>query len=186
MSERDLDFDLHNAIQDLIGEGLLEENASAHGVARKVVHDGYNSLTPTQRTLYDDVVAPALKKHGERIDHNRIKRENRPVNKQALPAHIGSKMNALGFSADFTCAGIETWKKQSANGHTTIGAHDTDAKPLFPANNLHAAPDAKVWAVKYYSSDLTLRSAKEDLTLDEAIATGASYESGPPVGGVLL
>jgi len=34
MSERDLDFDLHNAIQDLIGEGLLEENALAHGVAR--------------------------------------------------------------------------------------------------------------------------------------------------------
>jgi hypothetical protein len=27
MSERDLDFDLHNAIQDLIGEGLLEENS---------------------------------------------------------------------------------------------------------------------------------------------------------------
>jgi hypothetical protein len=190
MSERDLDFDLHNAIQDLIGEGLLEENALAHGVARKVVHDGYNSLTPTQRTLYDDVVAPALKKHGEEIEHNRVKASSehgdRPVNKQALPAYIGSKMNALGFSADFTSAGIETWKKQSANGHITIEAHDTHAKPLFPANNLHAAPDAKVWAVKYYSSDRTLRSAKKDLTLDEAIATGASYERGPPVCGVLL
>jgi hypothetical protein len=108
------------------------------------------------------------------------------VNKQALPAHIGSKMNALGFSADFTSAGVETWKKQSANGHTTIGAHDTAAKPLFPANDLHAAPDAKVWAVKYYSSDHTLRSAKKELTLDEAITTGASYERGPPVDGVLL
>jgi hypothetical protein len=192
MSERDLDFDLHNAIQDLIGEGLLEENALAHGVARKVIHDGYNSLTTTQRTLYDDVVAPALKKRGEKIEHNQIKESskqgNRPLNKQALPAHIGSKMNALGFSADFTSAGIETWKKQSANGHTTIGAHDTDAEPLFPDNNLHAALDAKVWTVKYYSSDLTLRGAKKDLTLDEAIARGASYESGPsrPVGGVLL
>jgi hypothetical protein len=40
MIGRDLDFDLHNAIQDLIGEGLLEENASAHSVARLVIHDG--------------------------------------------------------------------------------------------------------------------------------------------------
>ena len=164
MSERDIDFDLHNAIQDLIGDCLLEENALAHGVARKVIHDGYDSLTPAQRTLYDDVVAPALKKRGEEIEHNRVmassEHGNRPVNKQALPAHIGSKMNALGFSADFTSAGIETWKKQSTNGHTTIGAHDTSARPLFPANNLHAAPDAKVWAVKYYSSDRTLRGRR--------------------------
>ena len=59
MIGRDLDFDLHNAIQDLIGEGLLEENASAHSVARLVIHDGYDSLTPTQQALYDAVVTPA-------------------------------------------------------------------------------------------------------------------------------
>ena len=40
MIGRDLDFDLHNAIQELIAEGLLEENASAHSVARLVIHDG--------------------------------------------------------------------------------------------------------------------------------------------------
>jgi hypothetical protein len=61
MSERDLDFDLHNAIQDLISKGLLEENSLAHAVARKVVHDGYESLNPTQRSLYDSVVVAALK-----------------------------------------------------------------------------------------------------------------------------
>ena len=49
MMGRDLDFDLHNAIQDLIAEGLLEENASGHRVARLVIHDGYDSLTPPQR-----------------------------------------------------------------------------------------------------------------------------------------
>jgi hypothetical protein len=76
MSERDLDFDLHNAIQDLIGKGLLEENALAHGVARKVIHDGYDSLTPTQRTLYDDVVTPALKKRGEEIELNQLQPGN--------------------------------------------------------------------------------------------------------------
>jgi hypothetical protein len=65
MIGRDLDFDLHNAIQDLIGEGLLEENASAHSVARLVIHDGYDSLTPTQQALYDAVVTPALRKRAE-------------------------------------------------------------------------------------------------------------------------
>jgi hypothetical protein len=54
------------------------------------------------------------------------------MNKQALSAHIGSKMNALGFSADFTGASMEALKKQSANGYVTISAHDTEAKPLFP------------------------------------------------------
>jgi len=60
MIGRDLDFDLHNAIQDLIAEGALEENSDAHRVARLVIHDGYDSLTPAQRTLYDAVVTPAL------------------------------------------------------------------------------------------------------------------------------
>ncbi len=63
MIGRDLDFDLHNAIQELIAEGLLEENSDAHRVARIVIHDGYDLLTPAQRSLYEAVVAPALGKH---------------------------------------------------------------------------------------------------------------------------
>jgi hypothetical protein len=72
MIGKDLDFDLHNAIQDLIGEGLLEENASAHSVARLVIHDGYDSLNPAQRTLYDAVVTPALRKRAEEIEDKRF------------------------------------------------------------------------------------------------------------------
>jgi len=68
MIGKDLDFDLHNTIQELIAEGLLEENASAHSVARLVIHDGYDSLTPAQRALYDAVVAPALRKRSEEIE----------------------------------------------------------------------------------------------------------------------
>ena len=62
MIGRDLDFDLHNAIQELIAEGLLEENSDPHRVARIVIHDGYASLTPAQQALYDAVVTPALEK----------------------------------------------------------------------------------------------------------------------------
>jgi hypothetical protein len=61
MSGKDLDFDLHNAIQDLISKGLLEENSLAHAVARKVIHDGYESLNATQRILYDSEIVPALR-----------------------------------------------------------------------------------------------------------------------------
>jgi hypothetical protein len=68
MIGRDLDFDLHNAIQELIAEGLLEENSDAHRVARIVIHDGYGSLSPTQQALYDSVVTPALRKRDEEIE----------------------------------------------------------------------------------------------------------------------
>lgn len=57
-----IDLDLLEAIQDLLDEGYLEENSDAHGVARKVIHEGYESLTPKQRVLYDAVVIPALSK----------------------------------------------------------------------------------------------------------------------------
>ena len=68
MIGRDLDFDLHNAILDLIAEGLLEENSDPHRVARLVIHDGYVSLTPAQQVLYDAVVTPALRKRSEDIE----------------------------------------------------------------------------------------------------------------------
>jgi hypothetical protein len=68
MIGRDLDFDLHNAIQELIAEGLLEENSEPHRVARIVIHDGYDSLTPAQQALYDAVVTPALRKRAEAED----------------------------------------------------------------------------------------------------------------------
>ena len=68
MIGKDLDFDLHNTIQELIAEGLLVENASAHSVARLVIHDGYDSLTPAQQVLYDAVVTPALRKRSEDIE----------------------------------------------------------------------------------------------------------------------
>jgi hypothetical protein len=72
MIGKDLDFDLHNAIQELIAEGLLEENASAHRVARLVIHDGYDSLTPAQQVLFDAVVTPALRKRSEGSEGKRF------------------------------------------------------------------------------------------------------------------
>jgi hypothetical protein len=72
MMGRDFDFDLHNAIQDLIADGQLMENSDAHGVARIVIHDGYDSLSPIQRTLYDAVVTPALRKSADESEGERF------------------------------------------------------------------------------------------------------------------
>jgi hypothetical protein len=46
----------------------LEENSDPHRVARIVIHDGYDSLTPAQQVLYDAVVTPALRKRSEDIE----------------------------------------------------------------------------------------------------------------------
>jgi hypothetical protein len=71
MIGKDLDFDLHNAVQELIAEGLLEENSEPHRLARIVIHDGYDSLTPAQRAVYDAFITPALMKRSEGIEGTR-------------------------------------------------------------------------------------------------------------------
>ena len=98
------------------------------------------------------------------------------MNRQKFPAQIGSKMNALGYTADFMDASTQAWKKQSATGYVTISAHDTGASPLFPNNCLHADTGAKVWSVRDWNSCLAIRHEQHALTLDEAIAQGAAYE----------
>lgn len=62
-----IDFGLYEAIQDLIEEGIIGEKDNAAGVARQVIHSGYDSLTAKQRTLYDKVIVPALEKRNEEI-----------------------------------------------------------------------------------------------------------------------
>jgi hypothetical protein len=41
-------------------------------VARLVIHDGYDSLTPAQQALYDAVVTPALRKQADEIASKRF------------------------------------------------------------------------------------------------------------------
>jgi hypothetical protein len=60
MSVNDYDEDLLLAISDAVDEGHLEEKTPAHGIALQVVHQGYKSLSPKQRYVYDTEVVPAL------------------------------------------------------------------------------------------------------------------------------
>jgi hypothetical protein len=67
MSVNDYDEDLYEAIRDLVDEELLKEGTPPYGVAQQVIHQGYNSLTPKQRTLYDAVVIPLLIERGKEL-----------------------------------------------------------------------------------------------------------------------
>ncbi|HET7714848.1 MAG TPA: hypothetical protein VFK86_04410 [Bauldia sp.] len=96
---------------------------------------------------------------------------------QNLPAEIGSKMNALGYSADFIDATTEAWKKLGKTGYVTISAHDTDPTPLFPNNCLHANTSAKVWSVRCCTPSHALKQERHGLSLNEAVAQGVAYES---------
>lgn len=68
-----IDFEFYEAIQDLLDEGIIDSKDDAAGVARQVISQGYQSLTPKQKTLYDNVIIPALEERGEEIRVTQIK-----------------------------------------------------------------------------------------------------------------
>lgn len=68
MSVNDYDHELHEAIQDLLDEGLIEKGTPSYGISQKVIDEGYDCLSSKQRFVYDTVVAPALQKRGEQIE----------------------------------------------------------------------------------------------------------------------
>jgi hypothetical protein len=63
-----IDFDLYEAIKDLIEEGYLEEGTPAYGIALKAVDDGYENLSPKQKAVYDAVVVPALRRRADELE----------------------------------------------------------------------------------------------------------------------
>ncbi len=73
-----IDMDLSEAIESLVGDGYLDETADAKalGVAQQVIHQGFESLSPKQRTLYEAVIEPALKKQSEQQRINEIINSN--------------------------------------------------------------------------------------------------------------
>ena len=61
----DIDWDLLELIDDLVGSGDLEEGTKEYGIAQQVVHQGYESLSPKQRYVFDKNVARLLKERAE-------------------------------------------------------------------------------------------------------------------------
>jgi hypothetical protein len=74
--DHNFDFELNDLINDLVEEGIIEEKSKHYGVAQQVIHDGYGSLSPKQRALYDAVIAPALQERGRELEMMRIMNSN--------------------------------------------------------------------------------------------------------------
>jgi hypothetical protein len=62
-----INLDLHEAIEDLLGEGHIEKPSKEYGVAQQVISQGEDSLTPKQRVVWEQGVLPLLKKRGEEL-----------------------------------------------------------------------------------------------------------------------
>lgn len=62
-----VDFEFYEEIEDLVAEGALEEGSPAHGVAQKVIHEGYDLLSPDQRWVFDTYVVPALERRKKEL-----------------------------------------------------------------------------------------------------------------------
>jgi hypothetical protein len=62
-----VDFELYEEIEDLVAAGALEEGTPAYGVAQKVIHEGYDLLSPNQRWLFDTYVVPALERRKKEL-----------------------------------------------------------------------------------------------------------------------
>ena len=60
MSINNYDEELYLVIEEIVAELDLEKGTPAYGVAIKVVHDGYDSLSQKQKYLYDTKVQPLV------------------------------------------------------------------------------------------------------------------------------
>lgn len=67
-----VDWELNDAIQDLLDEGMLEEGSAGYGVAQQVIHDGYDSLSPKQKHVFDRYVSEPLAKRQKVLNVQRI------------------------------------------------------------------------------------------------------------------
>jgi hypothetical protein len=55
-----VDMELYEMVSDAVDEGHLDEESAAYGIAQRVIHEGYKSLSEKQKWVYDNKVLPAL------------------------------------------------------------------------------------------------------------------------------
>jgi hypothetical protein len=66
-----INFELHDDIEDLVAEGLLDADSAGYGVAQQVINQGYASLSEKQGAVWDINVVPALKKRKDALEMQR-------------------------------------------------------------------------------------------------------------------
>lgn len=68
----DFNEDLQLAYEDLVDEGLIDPDSDEAGVARQVIHQGFDSMTPRQRHTYDTPYEPILVMRAKQLKVQRI------------------------------------------------------------------------------------------------------------------
>lgn len=67
-----VDWELNDAIQDLVDEGLLAEGTPAYGIAQQVIHSGFESLSEPQKHAFDRYVGTPHGKRQKELEVRRI------------------------------------------------------------------------------------------------------------------
>jgi hypothetical protein len=68
MGDCDYDVELFEAIKRLVDKGVLSKDTLAHAISQVVVYEGYESLTPDQRLVYDEILVPALVRQAAELE----------------------------------------------------------------------------------------------------------------------
>lgn len=48
-------------LESLVSGGYVEKGTAAYGIALKVIHEGYGSLSPKQKWVWDNIIEEAQK-----------------------------------------------------------------------------------------------------------------------------
>lgn len=66
------DWEMDSAITDLVDEGLLTEGTPAHGIALKVIGEGFDTLSKEQLRIWNKYVAEPLAERHKALEIQRI------------------------------------------------------------------------------------------------------------------
>lgn len=69
---RNYSEDLQLAYEDLLDEGLIDPDSDEAGVARQVIHEGFDSMTPRQKHTYETLYEPVLVRRAKQLETQRI------------------------------------------------------------------------------------------------------------------
>ncbi|WET11892.1 hypothetical protein P3S72_07105 [Pseudomonas sp. D3] len=64
--------DLRLAYDDLINEGLIDPSSDEAGVARQVIEQGFDSMSPKQKHIYEARFEPVLVLRAKRLEVQRV------------------------------------------------------------------------------------------------------------------
>ncbi|MBD8493258.1 hypothetical protein [Pseudomonas syringae] len=67
-----IDQEMHDAVQDLVDEGLLKEGSTAHGIALQVADKGFDSLKGDQIPTWNRYVGEPLAKRQKQLKIQRV------------------------------------------------------------------------------------------------------------------